>query len=578
MTKGVSVEMKSIQTKFIALILGCVLLCSTVIGGAGILNAKRVVDAGSAQMLNLMCEKKAGELDALLSRIEQSVKTLSLYALDQLESVNRLKSDPDYVEEYTASLEPVAINAASNTEGALAVYVRYNPSFTPPTSGLFWSKTDKDGSFQRLTPTDFSGYNPSDSEHVGWYYIPVKAGAPIWMSPYLNQNIDVKMISYVIPIYMDNETVGVVGMDIDFGIVESLVDSIRVYQSGYSFLTDGDGTSMFHNSIPINTPLEKLDPSLVPLVYEMSNGTSGSSLFKYTWNGEDKNLAFRTLRNGMRLVVTAPVSEIDADKNALIIQSIVATILISALSVIGTVTFTRQIVRPLKELNVAAQKIASGDLSVSITHQTKDEVGTLADSFQTTVNHLQQYIGYINSLAYRDSLTGVKNKTAYLEAERQMEDRMRSGRPEFAVVVMDVNGLKAINDHYGHDFGDMLLIDASRLICKVFKHSPIYRVGGDEFVAILENGDLESYQELLEEFEREMAEQNKSNRPDRHISIARGIAIYQNSADLVFANVFKRADDAMYQNKAAMKAANSAEQPVLSEVIEPETVTNTDAD
>mgnify|MGYP007054070889 FL=1 len=66
--------MKSIQTKFITLILGCVLICSTVIGGAGIINAERVVDEDAAQLMNYRCSELASEMDALLSRIELSVK------------------------------------------------------------------------------------------------------------------------------------------------------------------------------------------------------------------------------------------------------------------------------------------------------------------------------------------------------------------------------------------------------------------------------------------------------------------------------------------------------------------------
>lgn len=208
-------------------------------------------------------------------------------------------------------------------------------------------------------------------------------------------------------------------------------------------------------------------------------------------------------------------------------------------------------------MNEAAKKIVAGDLSISLTQATKDEVGTLSDSFQQTVDHLQKYINYINGLAYRDSLTGVKNKTAYQEAEHRLEEEIRQGRPEFAVIVMDINGLKFVNDNYGHDFGDMLIIDACRLICRTFKRSPVYRIGGDEFVTILEGWDFEHYPVLLEEFQRGMDEHNKSGRPDSHLSIARGIAIYSSETDLVFANVFKRADDAMYQNKAAMKACET---------------------
>lgn len=557
--------MKSIQTKFILLILGCLFLSSSIIGGAGILNSKRVVDQDSTKIMNLLCSERTQEINALLSRIEQSVKTLAVYAVGRLDSVDRLANDPDYLRRYTAKLEEVAVNAASNTEGAMAVYVRFNPAFTPPTSGLFWSKTVLDGSFRQLVPTDFSGFSPADTEHVGWYYIPIKNGKATWMRPYLNKNINVEMISFVIPLYLDNQTVGVVGMDIDFSVITDIVKTMRVYQSGYAFLTDTTGNIMFHPEFPFGTELGSADGTLRPIAWEIGSGTSGSSLFSYQWRGEEKKMAFRPLSNGMRLAITSPLSEIDAAKNDLTLQIAVALAVIAAISVALTVFMTRRLTRPLRELTEAAKKIAAGDLSVNLMQQAgdKDEVGKLAESFQQTVEHLQKYINYINGLAYRDSLTGVKNKTAYLEAESRFEEQMRLGRPEFAVVVLDINGLKTVNDTYGHDFGDMLIINACRIICKVFQHSPVFRIGGDEFAVILEKADYEHYPELLQRLEEEIDSYNTGARPDTRISIARGIAVYNSMTDLVFANVFKRADDAMYQNKATMKArlAEAAGEP-----------------
>ena len=489
--------MKSIQTKFIVLILGCILLSSSVIGGAGILNAKHVVDEDSVKIMNLMCKEKTQEINALLSRIQQSVKTLAVYSIEQLESVERLKTDSEYINAYTQKLETVAVNAASNTEGAMAVYVRFNPEFTPPTSGLFWSKTTLDGSFRQHLPTDFSRFSPEDTEHVGWYYIPIRNGKATWMHPYLNKNINVQMISFVIPLYMNNQTVGVVGMDIDFSVITDIVKGMRVYQNGYAFLTDKAANIMCHREFGLGAPLDSADGALRPVALEIQNGTSGSSLFSYTWRGEDKKMAFRTLSNGMKLAITSPVSEINAARNNLTLQISVALIVIATFSVLLTVIMTRRLTRPLRELNEAAKKIAAGDLSVCLTQQTKDEVGTLAESFQQTVEHLQKYISYINGLAYRDALTGVKNKTAYQDTESRFEEEMRQGKPEFAVVVLDINGLKKVNDTYGHDFGDMLIISACRLICKTFQHSPVYRIGGDEFVVILEKSDFDHYPELL---------------------------------------------------------------------------------
>ena len=268
--------MRSIQTKFIILILSCIFICSAVIGGAGIINAEKAVDKDTAQLMNLRCSELAGDMDAMLSRIEQSVKTLVVFTDEQLESVERLKNDEAYLEEYTKRLESVAVNAANNTEAAVAVYVRFNPDLTPPTSGLFWSKTDLNGTFQQLVPTDFSKYSPTDTEHVGWYYIPLKNGKASWLAPYSNENINVQMISYVVPIYRGNETVGVVGMDIDFNIIKDTINDVQIYDSGYAFLTDDKGNVMCHNTYPFGIPMSSVDESLIPLTAELENGTSGT--------------------------------------------------------------------------------------------------------------------------------------------------------------------------------------------------------------------------------------------------------------------------------------------------------------
>ena len=120
-----------------------------------------------------------------------------------------------------------------------------------------------------------------DVERVGWYYIPVKTGKPTWMSPYLNQNINVRMISYVIPLYKNNATVGVVGMDIDFSVITESVAAMRIYQSGYAFLADETANVLYHREMADGVPMESADPSLLPVVRELDNVTSSSSLFTY---------------------------------------------------------------------------------------------------------------------------------------------------------------------------------------------------------------------------------------------------------------------------------------------------------
>lgn len=547
--------MKSLKTKVIALVLGCMLLSSFVIGSFSILSSKKAVSADSAQLMNLLCENKSKEISALLSRIEQSVNTLTLYASRQIVNTDEFKTDSSYVDQFTDHLTDIAINAAANTEGAMTVYIRYNPEYTSPTSGLFCSKSSTDSTFKSLEPTNLSLYDPSDTSRVGWFYEPAKNKKGTWMEPYLNDNINIEMISYVIPFYVNDIFIGVVGMDIDFSVLQTIVEETTVYENGYAYLTDENANLIYHQDLPRGTALMDYNNGEFREAAEMLlKDSSQQSLITYNYHGYQRKAAFRSLQNGMRLVLAAPTSDIDKQANQLILQILIASFVIVALTIILTFIFTRRLVKPLLELTDAAQKIAAGDLSISITHHSKDEVGTLAESFRETVKHLHKYISYINELAYRDPLTGVKNKTAYLEVANQMDELARLKRPEFAVIVFDINGLKNVNDTYGHDFGDILIADTCKIICHTFKQSPIYRIGGDEFVALLENEDYKNSMQLLSKLQCDIDVYNEQPHNKIKISVAKGIAVYSESTDFTFQDVFKRADNAMYFNKAKMKS------------------------
>ena len=149
-----------------------------------------------------------------------------------------------------------------------------------------------------------------------------------------------------------------------------------------------------------------------------------------------------------------------------------------------------------------------------------------------------------------DPLTGVKSKHAYLDAEEHMNRRIEDGSvSEFGVAVFDLNGLKEINDSRGHEAGDIAIKEACNLICTFFKHSPVYRIGGDEFVAILEGADYVNREELLDRFEKQMAENAKQGKT----VVAFGCSLYNPLQDKSVSAIFERADEIMYHRKTMMK-------------------------
>ena len=152
------------------------------------------------------------------------------------------------------------------------------------------------------------------------------------------------------------------------------------------------------------------------------------------------------------------------------------------------------------------------------------------------------------SLANIDALTGLRNKHAYLEMEahidRQIEER---SAPPFAIVMLDVNDLKKVNDTAGHQAGDELIQDACKAICDIFKHSPVFRIGGDEFTVIVQGEDYAHLEERIVEVRNHNAEALQFG----GTVIACGMAWFRD--DACVARVFDRADRNMYEDKNRLK-------------------------
>ena len=156
-------------------------------------------------------------------------------------------------------------------------------------------------------------------------------------------------------------------------------------------------------------------------------------------------------------------------------------------------------------------------------------------------------------LARRDELTGVKNKTAYKELEQSVQENMDNGLDylSFALVVCDANNLKQINDSHGHNAGDEYIRASANLLCNIFVHSPVFRVGGDEFVVFLRGNDYFYRDELMEKL-RNLVLENKQR--GTGVTLASGIAEYNSETDNFVSDIFNRADKEMYEDKKKLKS------------------------
>ena len=155
-----------------------------------------------------------------------------------------------------------------------------------------------------------------------------------------------------------------------------------------------------------------------------------------------------------------------------------------------------------------------------------------------------------------DALTSVRNKGAFDDYIRNLQEKLDGGNTlEFAVGMFDCDNLKHINDSHGHDKGDIYLKKASMLICKVFQHSPVFRVGGDEFAVVLMNEDFKNRVDLMNQFEdRQKESWNSAENKWQEVRVAFGVAVYDSIKDQSVSDTIRRADKIMYENKRQSKA------------------------
>ncbi len=448
--------MRSIKISITLSIIICSLISSVIIGTLSISNARKISNEDAEKELILTCENTGTDINAIISRVEQSVNTLSEIAMNRLD-FSRMPNNDKYVEDYTADLMDEFETFAENTDGAITAYIRYNPDFTDPTSGIFLSRQNINDPFDSIEPTDFTMYDKDDLTHVGWYYIPVANGAPLWMDPYLNENINIYMISYVVPLYVDGVSVGIIGMDIDFSQITDIVDELTVFDNGYAFITSSSGAVLYHRSIETGTMLGEYNGGEIASVEEFlaDEGNQNSNVLNYTLDGEKYSMAFSMLDNGMRLSLTAEYNEIVESANQITYKIWGFFILGLIISIVIGIIISNNIANPINTLTDIIKKTADMDLrkiKEDNLVDRKDETGVMARAVRDMRVALREMITNMNqiknnldeNMEYLDNVMQENNNMA--EDNSATTEQLAAGIQEAADnssrIVDNINAIK----------------------------------------------------------------------------------------------------------------------------------------
>ncbi len=311
--------------------------------------------------------------------------------------------------------------------------------------------------------------------------------------------------------------------------------------------------------------------------YQEWNNAWGHTYSYYTpvtINGETLGII------GTEIAVEKVNNEILNNTISILIRIAIALIVVM---VIMLVIINRMYISKLEKLesaviNYAQTKDSSITSGLSNVVRSNDEIGSLARQFSSMTVEMDNYIRNLidttkqlksskqreqdmSELANRDALTGIRNRNAYNVLEQELTKEIERGGAQFGIVMADLNCLKFINDTYGHDKGNIAINALCRMVCDVFAHSPVFRVGGDEFVIVLKRNDYDHADELIDKINTQMEDLARDDALDpwEKVSAAVGFAKYDPKKDRDVDSVLKRADESMYKRKQEMKCQKKQE-------------------
>jgi diguanylate cyclase (GGDEF)-like protein len=239
---------------------------------------------------------------------------------------------------------------------------------------------------------------------------------------------------------------------------------------------------------------------------------------------------------------------------------------ISIIIYIGAIYIIKKlIIKPLNQINNETQKFNPTDSNSTIIDLSlpNNEIGDIYKSIKTLETNITTYIDNLNQVendnkikdtqilkltdkTYKDALTSVGNVNAY-------NQKIKDLYGTYALVMLDINNLKQINDKFGHKVGDEYIKGCCKLICNAFKHSPVYRIGGDEFIVILQKVDYDNRQYIIDKLTKTFDDLYNNTNIDLPYRYSMSIGMAISKPDMSVEDVYNLADKQMYNNKVLFK-------------------------
>lgn len=399
-------------------------------------------------------------------------------------------------------------------------------------------------------------YNPRSRS---WYQQALEAEDLIWTDSYLDANQEFLMITAALPVKdKAGEIVGVLAGDILLKQLSSTIANKKIGKTGYAYIVNQKGEVIAH---PDHSLIEtKANIKEMVDYKQVLNSKSGT--LSYQDLGEEKLAAFVALeRLNSNIFVQIKIQEAFSVKKKLeIIVLKISLVIISILVFTVFVINKKYLLEPVHQLIDNVIEVANGNYDVNISEPRDDEIGKLSESFNymtdeisAAYEQLEAYNQEITNLsqdlkyqAYHDPLTGLANRRKFMEKL----DELVAAKTKAAVILLDFDNFKEINDTFGHIYGDHLLKEFSQLLLNSFGDNVfVARYGGDEFLLLIKDintaADVKKYIESLEAI---AADPFLINEGEFYLDFSLGVSCHPKDSTNSY-ELITMADTAMYQAK-----------------------------
>lgn len=549
----------SLKRKVLAVCLAGMILMALCVGGISLWTISHLTYDYEIQNMNHIVDTKATIINDELLRSENVVDYAANSVSREIKDPAKLR-DPEFQQRMAEFVDNDFQNAKTDLN-IICSYYLYYPSAN--VSALWKASDDRDEHFYDVLERQRDENSRVIPRHVLSFAYLMDEGQASWTQPYYSTYLKRYIISYLSPVYKDGVMVAIIGVDLDF---QAFIDRLYAKPSegeehGMIILSDATGTVEYSPKKPLGVPLADKDIHLVDTSDKVAEASqTDNTMVTYTWDGQQSIAGIKGLRNGMNFIDLRQIPQIYDRTRKAFMQMGFGLVAVCILASLLPLYMISRLSERLQLVIEAAKEVGEGNYDVKLHDTQPDDIGELSRNFQAMAEKVAAAQGNLTYMSQHDVLTGILNR---MGLDKEVADwLMAHPASHGALVSLDLDGFKFINDLHGHMAGDEALRTLARDLVESFGHDQIIgRNGGDEIVVFMKDTEPEQAEKVIKAFSSKVKTFTYDGETHA-FSVSIGYTLYKGDGTSL-SRLFHQSDTALYAVKLRGRNHYRAYEPTM---------------